>query len=94
MDLFDAKKPAHPRLADLHAQLESLVRACTQLKDENRSLRQQQGQLITERAGLIEKNDLARSRVEGMINRLKAMEESSHANPTSATALGSQEDSE
>ncbi len=87
MDLFDAKRPEHPRLADLHQQLESLVQACTQLKDENRSLRQQQGQLISERAGLIEKNDLARSRVEGMINRLKAMEES-HA------SAAAQEDSE
>lgn len=90
MDLFDAKKPEHPRLAELHQQLESLVQACTQLKDENRSLRQQQGQLISERAGLIEKNDLARSRVEGMINRLKAMEESSAA----PANTGTQEDSE
>lgn len=94
MDLFDANKPTHPRLADLHSQLESLVQACTQLKDENRSLRQQQGQLITERAGLIEKNDLARSRVEGMINRLKAMEESSQGNPASPVTPSDPEDSE
>jgi cell division protein ZapB len=83
MDLFDAKKPEHPRLADLHSQLEILIQACTQLKDENRSLRQQQSQLISERAGLIEKNDLARNRVEGMINRLKAMEDPNTSSPAS-----------
>ena len=44
------------------------------LKEENRSLRNQQDSLVTERANLIEKNELARTRVEAMINRLKAIE--------------------
>ena len=35
----------------------------------------QQDSMAAERAGLIEKNELARSRVEAMINRLKAMEQ-------------------
>jgi cell division protein ZapB len=44
------------------------------LADENRSLRQGQEQLTNERAQLLNKNELARSRVEAMINRLKSLE--------------------
>jgi len=61
-------------LRKLEVRLEELVRTITRLKEENRSLRNQQDSLVTERAGLIEKNELARNRVEAMINRLKAME--------------------
>lgn len=61
-------------LRKLEVRLEELVRTITRLKDENRSLRNQQDNLVTERAGLIEKNEMARNRVEAMINRLKAME--------------------
>ncbi len=61
-------------LRKLEGRLEELVSTIHRLKDENRSLRHQQESLVTERAGLIEKNELARSRVEAMINRLKAME--------------------
>jgi cell division protein ZapB len=61
-------------LRKLEVRLEDLVRTISRLKEENRSLRNQQDSLVTERAGLIEKNELARNRVEAMINRLKAME--------------------
>ena len=43
--------------------------------EENRALRDQQANLIAERASLIEKSELARTRVEAMIGRLKAMEQ-------------------
>ncbi|RKZ35754.1 MAG: TIGR02449 family protein [Gammaproteobacteria bacterium] len=63
--------------ADLHA-LEASVNALLQAFDEvcteNTALRNQQTNLISERAALIEKSELARSRVESMIARLKAME--------------------
>lgn len=62
-------------LRKLEVRLEELVRSIERLKAENRSLRNQQDNLVTERAGLIEKNELARNRVEAMINRLKAMEQ-------------------
>ncbi|HHO68407.1 MAG TPA: TIGR02449 family protein [Gammaproteobacteria bacterium] len=62
-------------LRKLEVRLEELVRTIERLKEENRSLRHQQDSLVTERAGLIEKNELARTRVEAMINRLKAMEQ-------------------
>ncbi len=45
------------------------------LSKENRALRAQQRNWTTERAKLIEKNELAKSRVESMITRLKALEQ-------------------
>ena len=62
-------------LRKLEVRLEELVDTITRLKEENRSLRNQQESMVTERAGLIEKSELARTRVEAMINRLKAMEQ-------------------
>lgn len=61
-------------LKKLEVRVEELIRTCTQLKEENRSLRTHQDTLTTERANLIEKTELARSRVEAMITRLKSME--------------------
>ncbi|VAW74043.1 hypothetical protein MNBD_GAMMA15-1738 [hydrothermal vent metagenome] len=62
-------------LLKLESRLEELVTTITRLKEENRSLRNQQDSMVTERAGLIEKSEMARTRVEAMINRLKAMEQ-------------------
>ena len=62
-------------LQKLEVRLEELVNSIAQLKEENRSLRNQQDSLVSERANLIEKNEMARTRVEAMINRLKAMEQ-------------------
>jgi cell division protein ZapB len=61
-------------LVTLEAQVDELIQTCEHLSDENRALRDQQSTLVAERAGLIEKTELARSRVEAMIARLKAME--------------------
>jgi cell division protein ZapB len=63
-------------LASLEAQLQELLAICERLKNENHDLRNQQDNLASERAALIEKNELARNRVEAMISRLKAMENS------------------
>jgi len=62
-------------LHKLEVRLDELVHSIQRLKEENRSLRHQQDSMVTERAGLIEKNELARNRVEAMIGRLKAMEQ-------------------
>jgi cell division protein ZapB len=62
-------------LETLERQVEELIRTCRQLRDENTSLRARQDHLVAERAELIEKTELARSRVESMITRLKSMEE-------------------
>lgn len=61
-------------LEKLEQRLDQLIRKCARLEDENHALRHQQTHLIAERATLIEKSELARSRVESMISRLKSME--------------------
>lgn len=61
-------------LESLESQVDELIRTCENLSEENRALREQQATLVAERASLIEKSELARSRVEAMIARLKAME--------------------
>lgn len=58
----------------LENRIDALIKSVDELSDENRALRTQQDNLIAERASLIEKSELARSRVESMIARLKAME--------------------
>ena len=58
----------------LESQVERLIKVCAQLKTENSLLRNRQTALVAERARLIEKNDVARARVEAMITRLKSLE--------------------
>jgi cell division protein ZapB len=58
----------------LEAKIDELIKTCEALREENRALRAQQNNLVAERASLIEKSELARSRVESMIARLRAME--------------------
>jgi len=67
---------ANLHLQQLDSKLTELVELCSKLKLENRSLRNQQQTLVEERAKLIEKNELARTKVESMITRLKSMEAS------------------
>lgn len=64
-------------LKHLERRVDELLQRLTALKSENRSLRESQSALISERARLIEKTELARSRVEAMITRLRAMEQDS-----------------
>lgn len=75
MEKDPAQQLAEQDLRRLEARIEDLIRTVQRLKEENRSLRAQQQALTAERARLIERNDLARSRVEAMISRLKAMEQ-------------------
>ena len=59
----------------LETKIDELIDLCGVLTKENRALRAQQQNWTTERAKLIEKNELAKSRVESMITRLKALEQ-------------------
>jgi cell division protein ZapB len=52
-----------------------LIELCQLLSRENRALRGRQNTWSTERAKLIEKNELAKSKVESMISRLKSLEQ-------------------
>lgn len=62
-------------LRNLERRVDELIRSVERLRDENRSLRESQAALMTERARLIEKTEEARGRVEAMISRLKSMEQ-------------------
>ena len=61
-------------LAALEARVDELIHTVSQLKTENSALRNQQENLVNERAVLIEKTEQARTRIESMISRLRAME--------------------
>jgi len=64
-------------LKDLEDKLDQLNPAICQCKNENKSLKTKQDSLVREKAKLLEKTTLARTRVEAMITRLKAMENGS-----------------
>lgn len=69
--------PTEADLRKLDFRIDELIRLVDRLKEENLSLRQKQGALVNERAALLQKNELVRTRVEAMITRLRAMEHSS-----------------
>lgn len=74
MDTEQQNKLPELDLKRLEARVEELVNTVSQLKNENVTLRSKQEHLAVERAELIEKTELAKSRVEAMISRLKSME--------------------
>lgn len=61
----------------LGSTLDRVLESMHRLGEENRSLRHSQEQLSGERATLMARNEQARSRVEAMIQRLKALESNS-----------------
>ncbi len=61
-------------LRQLEQRIDDLIGTVGLLKNENTNLRQQQDRLVIERSQLIEKTEMARSRVEAMISRLKSLE--------------------
>lgn len=69
------------RLDQLFKQLEQrvdeFIELCDEYKRHNKSLRTREVQLTEERANLMKKNDMARTKVESMITRLKALEQDS-----------------
>jgi cell division protein ZapB len=64
-------------LTDFEDKLDQLIDKYQYVKSENSSLKIKQETLVQEKAQLLEKTTLARTRVEAMITRLKAMEQSS-----------------
>jgi cell division protein ZapB len=61
-------------LKALETRVDELINTVDKLTSENTALKSQQNNLVTERAELIEKTELARTRIESMISRLRAME--------------------
>ncbi len=64
-------------LKDLEDKLDQFIEHFNSVKDENTTLKSKQEALVQEKASLLEKTNLARTRVEAMISRLKSMEQGS-----------------
>jgi cell division protein ZapB len=64
-------------LKELEDKLDQLIHQYNAVKNENSSLKIKQESLVREKAKLLEKTTLARTRVEAMITRLKSMEHGS-----------------
>ncbi len=62
---------------NLEQRVDEFIELCDEYKRHNKSLRTRETQLTEERANLMKKNDIARSKVESMISRLKALEQDS-----------------
>ena len=66
-----------PEINTLIEKVDRLIAICDQLQLQNRQLLTQERNWREERLQLIEKNDLARQKVEAMILRLKSLEQDS-----------------
>jgi len=64
-------------LKKLESRIDDLIGTCRRLRNENRSIQTEHGQLADEHTKLIEKTQIARARIESMIGRLKALERGS-----------------
>jgi cell division protein ZapB len=53
--------------------LDRLIELCQQLKRDNQALRNREVDLLGERSQLMKKNEMAKRKVETMINRLQAL---------------------
>ena len=62
------------KMSHLEEQANELLELCERLSHENADLRKQLRNMTTERAGLMELKERARHQVEGMITRLRSME--------------------
>lgn len=65
---------SEPLLAQFEEKLDQLINKCHQLTAECQGLRERQADWESERARLVEKNEIARARIESMLARLKKLE--------------------
>ncbi len=61
-------------LLALETKLDKLILLCNRLQQENAELKTRESEWQRERVRLVEKNDLARSRVEAMITHLRNLD--------------------
>ena len=74
-------------LNELNRKIEEMILLCKELQQENRALRTSEQSWRQERSQLIEKNEMARQRVEAMIGRLRALESESWTNEILTTVV-------
>ena len=63
-------------IQQLELQVDELLRASRRIREENSLLKTQQRAWLAERAQLVEKTELVRTRIDSMVNRLKELDES------------------
>ncbi|MDG1204478.1 MAG: TIGR02449 family protein [Pseudomonadales bacterium] len=61
-------------IQDLETKIDELINLCDDLEKKQAIMESDHDNLIAERTRLLEKNELAKSKVEAMILRLKALE--------------------
>ena len=61
-------------LQQLEQQVDDLLRVSRRMREENMLLKSQQSAWLAERAKLVEKTKLARSRIDKMVSRLKELD--------------------
>ena len=71
-----------PNLTNLESKLDELISHCLTLEKENSRLRAREEAWQQERSRLMEKNEIARTRVEAMISRLKNLGQEPQEAPT------------
>lgn len=60
----------------LEAKVDELIELCEALASENRAMHDRNRAWATERSELIERNELARNKIDALIGRLRSMETS------------------
>jgi len=63
------------QLQTLTQKIDALISLCAQLNRENTALKADANTWLAERQQLVDKNELAKTKVEAIIDRLKAMEQ-------------------
>lgn len=59
----------------LESKIDELINLCEELERKQATMEQDRDSWLAERTRLLEKNELAKSKVESMIMRLKALEQ-------------------
>jgi len=62
-------------IKDLETKIDELIAVCDELERQNSVMNTDREKWLHERTRLLEKNELAKSKVEAMIMRLKALEQ-------------------
>ncbi len=75
--MSDLEQKSSTELNVLEQKLDTLIERYDLISKENSSLKTKQDELVREKAKLLEKTTIARTRVEAMISRLKSMEHGS-----------------
>ena len=64
-----------PNIRNLEEKVDALIQLCADMKRENQQLREKQHQWEAERSNLVNKNELARTRLEKVLQRLKSLQQ-------------------